>query len=119
MVAVARSQTGVYDRGTKKMLFTVSSSATLDEDTYPLVVKAFQKKAVTPSEVWQHFIHLLLVGNEEALTILRGCSDKKFEQALTKRDAAGSSTLSDNFPVNGLTPDSIYEILERESPFKR
>ncbi len=114
-----RSQSGVYDPTTKKLVFAITPTAALDEDTYPLAVKVFQKKAVTASEVWQHFVHLLLIGNEEALTILRGCSDKKFEQALVRASGSESTTLSDEFSVHGLTPDSIYEILERETPFKR
>lgn len=118
MVAV-RSQSGVYDPATKKLVFTITPTAALDEDTYPLAVKAFQKKAVTASEVWQHFIHSVLIGNEEALTILRSCSERKFEQALVQVSGSESTALSDGFSVHGLTPDSIYEILERETPFKR
>lgn len=113
-----RRQAGVYDPDSKKLTFTLSSSAVLDEDTYPLAVKAFQKKAVTPSEVWQYFLQQLLLGNEEALILLRNCSDKKFEEAQAAVEAGTATSVVDSLSTNGFTPDAIYEILERDTPLQ-
>lgn len=114
-----RSQTGVYDPDIKKLTFTISPTVVLDEDTYPLAIKAFQTKAVTPSEVWQYFIHQLLLGNDDVLMVIKSCSDKKFEEASAAVEEGITTSIVDSISANGLTPDAVYEILERDTPLKK